>query len=389
MERLRISVCILASLMLVAAELTAQETQPAAPSATLVTLNLNETSADAAFTELSRQSNYPLAPMDERSWQATILPTITLSAEKVPFWSALRSICDKTGVAPYVGYGERRITLMPIRPGQQPNYMKCDAVFSGPFMLVAIAMQRMTYIDLANPKNSTRNATVMLMGFVEPKIKIVRANYVAQVDEAVDEKGTSLVPPQPARGRVGAFGPAGTAASSGLTWNVSVPIVTPPGSGEKIAALRGKASVTIQTDSQVLEIPDILKAKDVTRPVAGYNITIKQVTKTNQRIYVMDVTISRDEGLDQQQVLQLMTAPSARLVDEQEGVDYPGAGGGSWGGPIRGAGETKQIDIKLQFYSRARTPAGAAGEPTKLVWEFTTATRDVEIPFEFKDLPLP
>jgi hypothetical protein len=33
--------------------------------------------------------------------------------------------------------------------------------------------------------------------------------------------------------------------------------------------------------------------------------------------------------------------------------------------------------------------AGGAGEPARLIWEMPLETGEIEVPFEFSDLPLP
>ena len=397
MSSSRIAACTLGFLVVLSFQGMAQEAPPTMPAPTLVSLNVNDGVADAVFAELSKQSNYPLVPFDERAWGNALLPRVTVSLENAPFWKAMREVCAITGVTLYSsGSGDRHIMLMPVRQGRQPNSMKCPAVFSGPFMLVAASIQRSSYVDLSVPDKPNRNAGLTLVGYAEPKIKVVRTFYSAEVDEAVDEKGNSLLGPQ-AQGQrtVMAYGRVGT--GSGLTWQMYVGLQTPPGTGEKIAKLRGKAKVSIQTKSEVLEIPDILKAEDVTKTVAGYTITFKKLTKTNDTLYSADIVLSREGGLDQQQISELMTSPSARLIDEQSGQEYAGMTGG-WGGGnirvvvnnpgVRGGADAQggKQEIKLQFYARNRI---AGAEPTKLVWEFTTEAQELAIPFEFTDLPLP
>lgn len=363
----------------------AQETRPALPAATLVSLKLTDATPDAAMAEIARQSGYPLVPYDDRAWQATIFGKVSLSLDKAPFWAAVREVCGQGGVSTYFsGYGDRRIMLLPTRQGGQANHMKCPASCAGPFMIVVSRVQRSGYVDLSNPQNISRSTSLTLTGFCEPKIKLVQHSYYGEVDEAVDEKGLSLAPPTRGRPQV-SMNPM-----RGLSWNMYVGLQSPPGAGDKLARLRGKARVMMQTGSTVVEIPNVLKAKGVTNAAGGYSVTLKMIAKTEEQRYEANVTVSREGGFDPKQINELASYPMAKLLDAQ-GREYVMIGSSGWRAPT-GPASTRpvtQMDLKLQFYRYDGRLSDAAGEPVKLVWEFTTGMQEVVIPFEFTNIALP
>jgi len=56
--------------------------------------------------------------------------------------------------------------------------------------------------------------------------------------------------------------------------------------------------------------------------------------------------------------------------------------GSSGGGP-------DQMDIDIQFQRQNWNGTENAGEPVKLLWEVPVETKEISVPFEFTDLPLP
>jgi hypothetical protein len=54
-----------------------------------------------------------------------------------------------------------------------------------------------------------------------------------------------------------------------------------------------------------------------------------------------------------------------------------------------GGGGGDSMEINLQFQKQNWNGGQSAGDPVKLVWEVPVETREVVVPFEFVDLPLP
>jgi hypothetical protein len=49
-----------------------------------------------------------------------------------------------------------------------------------------------------------------------------------------------------------------------------------------------------------------------------------------------------------------------------------------------------EVEISLRFTQSVRSrDRRRSGEPAKLVWQVPTATKEVEVGFEFRDLPMP
>ena len=90
------------------------------------------------------------------------------------------------------------------------------------------------------------------------------------------------------------------------------------------------------------------------------------------------------DGRDGQQFHEMMNNVSMALLDD-EGHEF------MLGGMMGSSGGADQIEAKMTFHRRggAEDAAGGVAEPTSLVWIVPTASREIGVPFEFSDLPLP
>ncbi len=439
-------------LLLALSATSAQTTQPSdaavekliAP--TLISLDMKDAAAKAVIDEIRKQTLYDIAPMDNRFWDTAKLGPVSVTANKQPFWAVMRDVCGQGGLWIYnTGAPGGKMTIMGGGRGGY-NIMKFPVFMHGAFMTMLTMLSHTSTADLANPPTVTHNLMVMLQVCVEPKIKVLSSSYMADMDEAVDENGKSLLrPADPAAAanaarttygpmRVGYPGPIG----------FSLPLIYPDGAGKKIASLRGKVRVTIEAANDSLQVPDVLKARDLTKTVAGRKITLKDITKLNDREYRATIVFYRGE-MTADQFRDVVNNHGMRLINE-EGQGFtsnpwggggvwnfggpgavggpvggggagggrvntnqqrggpimvnPGQGGGQiivnpgpgnpWGGPnpAQNLGDEYEAKVSFRFQAQARD-AAPISEPTTLIWDITTATKEIAVPFEFKDLPLP
>lgn len=377
-------------LVLAADTAFAQTTQPGVPlpAATPITFKMSDESADAAIGQIVKQTGFAIQPANEYTWQQAILGRVSVDFGKTPFWAAFREVCAKSGVTIYSGYhGERRILLTPSRSSGN-NLMKCPASVNGPFIIMVYQIQRQHAIDMANPQVISRSISVQLMGFSEPKLTVVRSGPYPQIELAVDDKGNSLVPPNRAVSRE--LSPA-----RGLAWTMYANLTPPADAGQKLAKLRGTARIAVQTAAKHAEISDILKARNITREIEGYQITLVQVTNNEGR-FTAHILLGRD-GLDANLLQQFVQGISCRLTDAQSGREFACTGitHGELRPPRAPITRTAtirptQIELKLQFSPRETGRRREEPvEPTKLLLDLTTGTQELAIPFEFSDILLP
>ena len=368
---------------------------------TLVTLRMADVRPDAVLAEFVKQTGYEIQPQNDSFWQEANLPNVSIAVDQQPFWTAFKQFCADAGVVMYnSGGAERKILLMPANQYAKTSPFKCPSSARGAFLVLITNIQRTSSLNLADPQNIQRSMWMQMQVLAEPKVRIVRYAHSADLSEAVDEKGDSLLVAGGDRlsGRSYISGRSledglTMPASRGLIMNVAVPLQYPANAGQKIARLRGQLRVVAQVRSDQVEIPDVLSAKDVSKTLDGHRIVLKEVKKTGDRQYQASVVFYRD-GMAQKKFGEMCNNPTVRLLDS-EGREFMSSGRSN------GDSTTEQAEMKLGFSQRNPPALGmgvawgggpaalAGGEPAKLVWEIVANTQDILVPFEFTDLPLP
>lgn len=355
---------------------TQPATQPALPAGSRINLNLDNVKPSEAFAQLSKQIDYDLRPSPRNLWDARPWPDVSVELRDASFWQATRELCEKSGVSLQRLGIERDIVLM--AGGGRP-WLSYPAYEHGPFLVVAQSLQRVNSIDLTNNTSPTRSCYVRMMLYGEPKIRVLRAAAMAQIDHAVDERGNSLAPAVTASQPRPSF-------TTGWTWSVVGQLSPPAEAGTTIAELRGRIQVAVQSASQIVRIPDIQTAGRVTQTVRGHRLTIKELRKTGST-YVVSMTLVRDPA-----DAAGPAAGTARDVSPGSFFKLLDASGEplsrrSYGGTGGGAGDS--VELSLTFAREAFNGGDAAGEPATLVWEVPTQVTEYSIPFVFRDIPLP
>jgi hypothetical protein len=342
---------------------------------TLLTLDRKEADPRAIFAEIAWQSGYDIQPYRHENWDQAYLPNISITANQQPFWQVFRTACLRADLSLVnIDEAPRVFRLNPARQGGN-NVMQYPSSVSGPFLLAVTAIEKTDAVDLAQPETLHHSLSMRLGVLVEPKVKVLRYAIQPRVDEAVDNQGHSLKKENPITRSMNAPG--------GILLNMSLPLQCPDHPGDKIALLRGSIQLTVQDGSQIIEIPDILNATDITRSADSMTLTVKKVARQPDRQYSADAIFTRG-SMDRNAFMQLMQKPPIWLVDAN-GREFPYHGYSGNGGS-RG----QKVELTLRF---ARPNRGgdedAVGKPVKLVWEVATGTRQLTVPFEFKNLPLP
>jgi hypothetical protein len=339
--------------------------------ASLITLQMKGASPKEVFAEISRQASSELRPSPVNLWESKPWPKVDLDIERQPFWNAIQEVCGKFGVAPQNNMAMEMVlgdrTAGPRLWGEAPY------VISGPFLVVCGYINRSHSVDLNQAKNVRRSCSVQFMIYPEPKMRVLQGTHAARIEEAVDEQGNSLAMP-------------GMAPDMGFNtntwpWNMSASLMPQVNTGQRIARLRGSGRFLIQTRSETAEITEVLSARDITKTVAGKRFKLKEIRRQGNQ-YVAMITLYRAGWQPQEWNYMMYPQQTFRMLDAR-GIPLMRLGNGTSGG---GA---DQMDIDIQFQRQNWNGTENAGEPVKLVWEVPVQTKEVTVPFEFKDLPLP
>jgi hypothetical protein len=339
--------------------------------ASLITLQMKGAAPREIFAEISRQASAELRPTPVNLWESKPWPKLDLDIERQPFWNVLHEVCGKLGVAPQNNMAMEMVigdrTAGPRLWGEAPSAV------SGPFLVVCSSINRSHSVDLNQAKNVRRSCSVHFMIYPEPKMRVLQGTHTARIEEAVDENGTSLAMP-------------GLPPDMGFNvnhwpWNMSAALMPQPSTGQKIARLRGSGRFLIQTRSETAEVTEVLSAREATRSVAGKRFKLKEIRRQGHQ-YIAMLTLYRAGWAPHEWNYMMYPQQTFRMLDAN-GVPLMRLGNGT-----SGAGPD-QMDVDIQFQRQNWNGTENAGEPVKLVWEVPVETKEVTVPFEFKDLPLP
>lgn len=357
----------------------APATRPAA-----VTLHLAGVPAPAALKALADQCGAPLPPSPPDLFEKNPRPAVTLDVSAAPFWEALRQLNRQTGLEPVLNpddpYPRFQVGL------GAGNFFKPPCAVAGPLFVAATDMARTATVELGKSParhRQERSLTLSLALYAEPGLRVLAVADDVRVLEAVDDRGHSLVPPPQADAPVD---PPGFSNPGGglYTWAGTADLHCPPDVGTRITRFKGQARLRVQARSQRVEFADVLKARNLTRTVAGAPVTFKSLKKADVE-YVLALDLRRDQVSETQwealhnSVFNGMMAlydDNGRLVAARATEN-----GGDYG--------ERRIDATLRFVREPGVSDPTAGEPARLVWDAPTATRDLTLDFVLTDLPIP
>src|SRR3954469_13992589 len=198
----------------------------------IITLHLRDALPRDIYAEVSRQCGTELLPAEPNLWDAHPWQRQTVDLDQQPFWAAMKQLQAKTNIE-LAQWGE---TLRLVEHNGGDVQTRGPSQISGPFLIIANHVDRSQSIDLAagDPETKTYPAaekqfSVQLAVFAEPKLRVLQAPMAAHIEEAVDDKGNSLVPAEQNMDE------AGSNAISGM-WTASARLShPPPNAGTKIA----------------------------------------------------------------------------------------------------------------------------------------------------------
>jgi hypothetical protein len=360
------------------------ENKAAGPTA--ITLHLKDADAKTAFTTLSKVSGIDLATEPPDLWAqkpagGVGASPITLDADAQPFWSVFRDLCRQARVEPDFG-DNGRFKLLESTDGK---WAATPAVVAGPVLIRAVKITETRALEFADPANPELSRSLEMNFYVEPRLRVLADAFAARIEFAIDDQGKSLMPPPPAAGEAAADEQELTnVADTSRLWELDVPLTCPTGGGRRIASLKGSVRLKIPVKVQTLEIADVLSAPETPRTIAGRRLTFHGAHKVKGG-YEVKVTLYKDalEDADWQQ--WATPRDFVRLADAR-------------GLPILftavsdAQGNDQQTTLTIQFENPNNAPngiGGPVGPPTKLLWDIPTDSKELRVPFEFKDLALP
>ncbi|HZZ44783.1 MAG TPA: HEAT repeat domain-containing protein [Tepidisphaeraceae bacterium] len=338
----------------------------------LVTLHVKDASPEVVLAELSRQGGYEIPTLPENLFKQPGMQwgKMTMDFDQQSFWSVFRAFCEKTGVRPNAMGNDRKFVVM--QGGD--DSMQGPAVYSGAFMVVANSVTRSSSVNFARDKIPTKSLNIQFSVFAEPKLNILGHDYYLRLSEAMDDRGNSLLMPVPQQ-----YNSMGQDASS--RWTLNAALAIPETVGTRITRIKGVSRVLMQTKSERWDVPGIgsIPANGVSKSIGGRKYVVEDFKAAGVDSYQLKLTMIR-EGARQSDWQQ--NGRGVRIIAlDAEGKSLALNG---WGG----GGSNERLTYTYTF-NQQNGMGGKTGPAKKLVIEVPTEVKEVDVPFEFKDLILP
>jgi hypothetical protein len=358
---------------------------------TRITLKVKDAPIDEVLKQITRQMGVPIRMFNRAAFgnrgNNAEPQLLTLEYNDQPFWDVMRDLCEKAGVGPY-NDGQQRRGMMLAPPNFGGNQLfNSPSYTSGAALCLMSNLSRNTKILFGPDQQPEYNFNASMTVMLEPKVRIGSWYSSPIMEEAVDDKGNSLLPKDPPSNASPTVPTAGMYRQSQNQASVSVALTYPAANpGTKIAKLRGKARVNVTTRSELVEVNDI--SKEQTRKASnGARIVVRsvkpQTENENNRQWTVQVSYYR-EGSDIQRFMDMVQSPTLRLVDAN-GRDL------RYQPTARSDNNENEANQTLTFfrYSRNEGNEEDVSEPARVIWEVSIDSKEISIPFEFTDLPMP
>jgi hypothetical protein len=287
---------------------------------------------------------------------------VTLDVSDQPLWEVLRQIAVQTRVAPSTESGERgQITLR-----AQSGSKALPTAVQGPYM---VSLQRVNYsssMALGGEQQQNHYVQLYFILAAEPGTPMYGITQQVKIEEAVDQAGNTLGPgnihysPEPQR-------------LQNTWWMQGYGSIGFNDTSTRLARVRGYASVFTYDKLESFEIDDPVNARGKSMTIDGLRVRLRQFEETSSE-YRARFEV---DGNGNDPAVRYRFAPSdnnMKLLDAN-GRSFDSSGS-SWG-----HGDPFQFSRDFQK-SSGRAPA-------KLVLSVPSSLKELRVPFEFTDIPLP
>ena len=361
-----------------------------------VTLRLHKATAREAFRNLAVSGGFDPRPEPADLWdrrETRDLPPVTLEIRRRPFWEAYRALHEQTGLGVHTSPDGR----WRVRADGDPRLHAKHAVVTGPFLLVP----EVTWNVPPTPPSPFRRPaaapapipppldtssrgpgmTLRVLVFTEPRLRFAGGSGGAVLREVKDDKGVRL--DRPIAARHPEFAPPPLAVPVNGAWAFSAHLAAPAADAGALAVCRGSIRAAVAARNERLEVTDLLARRDTPLAAGELRAVVVETKKAagpSERYFLTLVLDTEGRSLDRSAVLCSVHHGGLRVFDAASRPYACRIGG------IGGSAQRTSIIVEL---SGATSAGRAPGPPARLVWDAPVETRTVDIPFEFKDVPLP
>ncbi len=341
-----------------------------------ITASFKDAKPQDIFAEIARQANTEVLEQTPYVWTKTP-KAVSLELDHEPFWRAMHKACAAMQIQPYTMMGDSGdIRVWVNDEPAKGKWTDRPFVTSGTFLVVADEVAVSRWDALRTPPSPNTQFQLDLTILPDPHLQILHRGG-AILDEAIDDRGNSLIP-KDSRGSGHAPG-----SSDAWAYNVNAYMTFPKQPGERITRISGHVPFLAVLRSEPWEMAEPLAAKEKAHQVSGRTFVVKEVKRVGNQ-YQASARITLP-GANAEAWQRVFTQPNTqalgswlRLVDGAGKTIARGQGGGS------SSLDGRQMDFDVRFYD---VPPDHQG--LKLVWDVPAEVRDLEVRFEFTNLPMP
>lgn len=338
--------------------------------ATHITLKFDDTPLDQVLAALSKQAHMQFAGdvvAEIGGGQANRLPRLSLDLVDVSYWRAIEEIQSAGNVVFFPQPDGWRVQR---NFGQNFNIHGSEA---GAFLIQpTMASYSRNIAYSRNFGGDGENFNIQFQVFAEPKIKLGSGMGQMTLERAVDSNGNDLLLAQQ---RTNQFGTGG-----GMSIGFAAQLKYPKNPGTTITELRGNLRFSIARRSQQLSTDDLVGGQRISANIDGARIRVEPSPDETPRGGV-SFTITVDAGADPQ-LPQRFMQNFQQMIHVTDSRDTALRFGGF--NPGRNDGHT----MSLKFTYLSPQPQTSKG-PYKLRIDVPTSFREIDVPFELKDLKMP
>ena len=307
----------------------------------------------------------------------------------VPFWEALDRVCQAAGIVIPQGYGDTVVRL------QHASAYAPYVCHQGAFRLLPTGFQQQRSVEFglvgkpAAQGTSHETISYQFTVFAEPKLPLLGVSQ-AKVDAAYDTEGNSLLPgTDPGEvaengavmWRGGRFVSHYGGGNRAISIQTSLELRRRSSTSSTLKVVRGSVPVTLLADQRPVVVADkVLAAKGRKVKVGSTQIQIEEAKETAKKQYTVRLSLIEDNADPNDYSLANSIYQRLELQDAK-GNKY-----GFYGSSvsINGPGH---VQMTLNFFQQGGI-LGNVGPAEKLVFQAWT-TLPYQLPFEFRNLPLP
>lgn len=311
-----------------------------------------------------------------------------LSAEPVPFWDAMDRFCSEAKIQRSLNdagpLGARQANVTLYGPGGDPG----PAQYAGPFRLGNLRLQAHFRKSFTPSPRAASGAEVGYHAefevLPEPRVLAIRTGPLAGL-EAIDEMGRSLLDPNTTDPET-VSGPVNGMTLGGYQSLVRIKLAAPHPEGKRLKLLKGRMPVEIavcpKAPTLVIGLADAPGKAHKTGDLA---ITVEEFTAKPGQPTVLKV-VARIEGPRRPgntSSKPLVWTRSSMIAKCLEVADPEGR-------PLAASSSSTSGGDELRIsYLFAPAGSGRAAATPKSLRIYAPDWVDWDVPFEFRDVPLP